>query len=68
MSHGMIPNDLFRIQWVSEARIAPDGHTVAFTVTCLDEEADDYRAAIWVVTFQIICRTFFPIPSPITKS
>src|SRR6266446_2457799 len=49
MSCGMIPADLFRIQWVSDTRITPDGHTVAFTVTRLDEEADDYRSAIWVV-------------------
>jgi dipeptidyl aminopeptidase/acylaminoacyl peptidase len=45
----MIPTDLFRIQWVSDARLSPDGRLVAFTVTRLDEEADDYRAAIWVV-------------------
>jgi dipeptidyl aminopeptidase/acylaminoacyl peptidase len=49
MSRGMIPADLFHIQWVSDARIAPDGRTLTFTVTWLDEEADDYRSAIWVV-------------------
>src|SRR4029450_2180724 len=49
MTRGMTPADLFRIQWVSDARIAPDGRTLAFTVTRLDEEADDYRSAIWVV-------------------
>ena len=49
MSRGMIPADLFRMQWVSDARIAPDGRTLAFTVTRLDEEADDYRSAIWSV-------------------
>jgi dipeptidyl aminopeptidase/acylaminoacyl peptidase len=49
MTRGMTPADLFCIQWVSDARIAPDGHTLACTVTRLDEEADDYRSAIWVV-------------------
>jgi dipeptidyl aminopeptidase/acylaminoacyl peptidase len=49
MTRGMIPADLFRIQWVSDMRLAPDGRTLAFTVTHLDEEADDYRSAIWVV-------------------
>src|SRR5437870_990354 len=49
MSRGMIPADLFRMQWVSDAHIAPDGRTLAFTVTHLDEGADDYRSAIWVV-------------------
>jgi hypothetical protein len=37
MTRGMIPADLFRLQWVSDARIAPDGRTLAFTITCLDE-------------------------------
>jgi dipeptidyl aminopeptidase/acylaminoacyl peptidase len=45
----MIPADLFRLQWLTDARIAPDGRLVAFTVTRLDEEADDYRSAIWLV-------------------
>jgi dipeptidyl aminopeptidase/acylaminoacyl peptidase len=45
----MTPADLFRIQWVSDARLAPDGRTLAFSVTRLDEEADDYRSAIWIV-------------------
>ena len=40
MSRGMIPADLFRIQWVTDACIAPDGRLIACTVTRLDEEAD----------------------------
>src|SRR5947208_6051777 len=49
MTRGMTPADLFHIQWVSDARLAPDGRTLAFTVTRLDKEADDYRSAIWIV-------------------
>ena len=49
MARGMMPTDLFRIQWVSDAALSPDGSLVAFTVTRLDEEADDYRSAIWLV-------------------
>jgi hypothetical protein len=37
MTRGMIPADLFRLQWVSDARIALDGRTLAFTITRLDE-------------------------------
>ena len=48
MARGMIPADLFRIQWVSDACLSPEGWLVAFTVTRLDEEADDYRSAIWL--------------------
>jgi dipeptidyl aminopeptidase/acylaminoacyl peptidase len=47
MPRGMTADDLFRIQWVSDARLSPDGRTVAFTVTRLDAEADDYRSTIW---------------------
>jgi dipeptidyl aminopeptidase/acylaminoacyl peptidase len=49
MPRGMTADDLFRIQWVSDARLSPDGRTVAFTVTRLDQEADDYRSTIWTV-------------------
>jgi len=45
MSRGMIPADLFRMQWVPDARIPPGGRTLAFTITRL-EEADDYRSAM----------------------
>lgn len=47
MPNGMTPADLFRIQWVSDANISPDGSAVAFTGTSLDAEADDYRSNIW---------------------
>jgi dipeptidyl aminopeptidase/acylaminoacyl peptidase len=49
MSKGMTPEDLFRIQWISDARISPDGSRVAFTVARLDREADDYRSSVWLV-------------------
>jgi dipeptidyl aminopeptidase/acylaminoacyl peptidase len=49
MSRGMMPTDLFRMQWISDAHLSPDGRLVAFTVTRMDEEADDYRSTIWVV-------------------
>lgn len=49
MTRGMTPDDLYRIKWVFDARISPDGRTVAFTVRQMDQEADDYRSAIWLV-------------------
>ena len=45
----MRPEDLFRLSWVSDPRISPDGRTVAAVVTRMDEEANDYRSSIWVV-------------------
>lgn len=49
MPRGMTPPDLYRIQWLSDANISPDGSVVAFTASRLDAGADDYRSAIWTV-------------------
>jgi hypothetical protein len=53
MTRGMIPADLFRIQWIFDARIAPDGSTLAFTVTRLAEEADDVACPCLVIAQRI---------------
>ena len=47
---GMTPADITRIRWVSEARMSPDGQQVAFVVTTLSEERDQYLSNIWLVT------------------
>ena len=41
-------DDLFALHLVSDPQPAPDGRRVAYVVTRLDKEADEYRAAIWV--------------------
>jgi Tol biopolymer transport system component len=46
---GMLPADLFRLKLVSDAQISPDGARVAFVVTRLDEEQDEYLSTIWMV-------------------
>jgi dipeptidyl aminopeptidase/acylaminoacyl peptidase len=43
------PRDITRIRWVSDARIAPDGRRVAFAVTTLCEERDEYLSQLWMV-------------------
>ena len=45
----MIPADLTRVQLVTDPQLAPDGRRVAFVVTTLSEERDEYLANIWVV-------------------
>jgi len=45
----MTPQDLTRIRFVSDAQISPDGRTVAFVVTTLSEERDEYLSSIWLV-------------------
>ena len=46
---GMTPADITRIRWVSEARMAPNGQRVAFVVTTLSEERDQYLSNVWMV-------------------
>ncbi|MDP9362768.1 MAG: S9 family peptidase [Chloroflexota bacterium] len=41
--------DLFALRLVGDPQVSPDGSRVAYVVTRLDQEADDYKAAIWVV-------------------
>jgi dipeptidyl aminopeptidase/acylaminoacyl peptidase len=45
----MTPADLTRIRFLSDAQISPDGRRVAFVVTTLDEERDEYLSHVWVV-------------------
>lgn len=46
---GMTPEDLFRIHWISDVQLSPDGTLAAFIVTQLDPDADEYRSAVWLV-------------------
>ena len=46
---GMVPEDLTRIQFVTDPQISPDGRRIAFVVTSLSEERDEYLANIWIV-------------------
>ena len=48
-ARAMTPADITRIRWVSDPRISPDGRRVAFVVTVLSEERDEYLSNIWVV-------------------
>lgn len=45
----MTPDDIYRIHWIGESDISPDGGRVAFVVTKLDRESDGYKSAVWVV-------------------
>ena len=46
---GMVPQDLMRIAFVTDAQISPDGRRIAFVVTSLSEERDEYLSNIWIV-------------------
>ena len=45
---GIVPEDVYELAWAGDPRISPDGSTVAFTVTRIDREANDYRSAIYL--------------------
>jgi len=44
----MAPEDVYELAWAGDPRISPDGTTVAFVITRVDREANDYRSAIYV--------------------
>lgn len=41
--------DLFRLGWVSDPQVSPDGARIAYTVTRDDLESDKSKSRIWVV-------------------
>jgi dipeptidyl aminopeptidase/acylaminoacyl peptidase len=43
----MQPADIGRLTAVGDPRLSPDGSTVAFTVTTIDLESNEYRTSIW---------------------
>ena len=45
---GMLPHDVLSLTAASDPRVSPDGATVAYVVTSLDGEANEYRDAIWL--------------------
>jgi dipeptidyl aminopeptidase/acylaminoacyl peptidase len=49
MSRGITAEDLYRWKWVSDPQISPDGKRIAFALKTVDQEAGEYRSAIWVV-------------------
>ncbi len=45
----MVPEDLTRVLFVTDPQLSPDGRRIAFVVTSLSEERDEYLANIWIV-------------------
>lgn len=45
-------DDLFALHLVGDPQPSPDGSWVAYVVTRLDKDADDYKAAIWIVPIE----------------
>jgi dipeptidyl aminopeptidase/acylaminoacyl peptidase len=47
---GMLPDDIYELRWVSDPRLTPDGHSVAFVDEIIDRSANAYRSRICVTT------------------
>lgn len=45
----IVAEDLYRLRFVGDPRVSPDGRWVAFVVTTLDEAQNEYRSRIWLV-------------------
>ena len=45
----MVPEDLTRVSFVTDPQLSPDGRRIAFVVTALSEERDEYLSNIWVI-------------------
>src|SRR2546428_1754238 len=43
------PRDITRIRWIADPQVSPDGRRVAFVVTTLSEDRDEYLSSVWMV-------------------
>src|SRR5215468_5115564 len=48
MSHGMQPEDVYRLAGASDPDISPDGSRIAYQRWWIDKDQNAYRGAIWV--------------------
>ncbi len=45
---GMLPQDVLQLTGVADPRLSPNGATVAYVVSGLDGDTNEYRGAIWL--------------------
>jgi dipeptidyl aminopeptidase/acylaminoacyl peptidase len=45
---GMVPEDVYELTGVADARVSPDGSTAAFSVYSIDKSANEYQSNIWL--------------------
>ena len=45
---GLIPEDIYSLKWAGDPRISPDGQRIAYVVTSIDKEDNEYRPQIWM--------------------
>jgi len=47
----LTPDDIYKMESVSDPQISPDGQWVAYLVTTNDRAADEQRSAVWMVSW-----------------
>jgi dipeptidyl aminopeptidase/acylaminoacyl peptidase len=47
----LTPDDLFRVQDVSDPQVSPDGGWIAYVVTTSVRESDEARSAVWMTSW-----------------
>lgn len=48
MKRKIIPEDIYKLAYISDPQISPDGLKVAFVKTVIDEENNNYKSNIWI--------------------
>ncbi len=46
-----MPDDIYRMDTLSDPQVSPDGEWVAYVVTSNDRASDEMRSAVWVVSW-----------------
>ena len=46
---GITETDLFKFNWIADPQISPDGARVVFTKVWVNQKADRYDTALWIV-------------------
>ena len=47
----LTPDDIYRMESVSDPQLSPDGQWIAYLVSTSDREADEERSAVWMVSW-----------------
>jgi dipeptidyl aminopeptidase/acylaminoacyl peptidase len=45
-------DDVYRVQYVHDAQVSPEGKWISYTLTTVDRKADKRRSAVWMVNWE----------------
>jgi len=47
------PEDLFKLKFIQDGQLSPDGKTVAYTISTVDGESEKEQVAIWILSLDM---------------